>query len=360
MLYMLLSSCQEERSTTTFKDVNHYELSYSKKEEKKIVDTIQVEFLDTIKGVFVANIYGLQLYSTPDTLAQLNIKTNRTGYLDKYDEVFSLKGYQDWYAIKKSIRYKEIIDDAKQYKRIDCVYVQKKDIGIVGKDKLSEDNLSLVSEYSTNTSNIRTGRNKPMNIDSLLSMKIVSASEFNVLPTISHSFISKKSVNYRKEGKLILPIDSNKVVEFKDFPSREGGCSDTFYEYYGEIEKINSYLIGSMSCDVYLYTLVDKDTGEDRHYFEGFPFFSPKGKHLVSVATIGYDYETRLTICNIDSEGIKKYTTFYFFSWAVNDLNIKIKWIDENTFVLRAVHPLYLWRDQEEKFAQYIKITILK
>ncbi|WP_338815824.1 hypothetical protein V9L05_24165 (plasmid) [Bernardetia sp. Wsw4-3y2] len=199
-----------------------------------------------------------------------------------------------------------------------------------------------------------------MNIDSLLNMEIISASEFNALPTISNSFISEKLVNYKKEDKLVLPIDSNKVVEFKDFPSREGGCSDTFYEYYGEIEKVNSYLIGAMSCDVYEYTLVDKNTGKDKHYFEGFPFLSPKGKHLVSVATIGYDYETRLTICDIDNRGIKKYATFHFFSWAVNDQNIRIKWIDENTFALRAVHPLYLWREQEEKFAQYIKVKILR
>ena len=188
---LLLFSCQEERRSTTFKDNNHSEISYSKK-EKKIVDTI--------KSVFVSNVYGLKLYSAPDTLTRLNIKTNRTEYLDKYNEVFSLKEYQDWYAIKKSIRYKETIDDATQYKKIDCVYVQKKDIGIVGKDKLSKNNLSLVSEYSNNISTIRTGRNKPIDIDSLLSMEIISDSEFNALPTISYSFISKKSVDYRKEG----------------------------------------------------------------------------------------------------------------------------------------------------------------
>ena len=346
---LLLFSCQEERSSTTFKDNNHSEISYSKK-EKKIVDTI--------KSVFVSNVYGLKLYSAPDTLTRLNIKTNRTEYLDKYDEVFSLKEYQDWYAIKKSIRYKETIDDATQYKKIDCVYVQKKDIGIVGKDKLSKNNLSLVSEYSNNISTIRTGRNKPIDIDSLLSMEIISDSEFNALPTISYSFISKKSVDYRKEGKLVLPIDSNKVVEFKDFPSTEGGCSDTFYKYYGEIEKVNSYLIGSMSCDVYIYTLIDKDT--DRYYFEDFPFLSPKSNYLVSVATIGYKYDTHLTICYIDNGAIKRYATFYFFSWVVNEQNIKIKWIDANTFVLRAVHPLYLWKEQEETFTQYIKIEIKK
>ena len=161
-----------------------------------------------------------------------------------------------------------------------------------------------------------------------------------------------------KRGKLVLPIDSNKVVEFKDFPSTEGGCSDTFYKYYGEIEKVNSYLIGSMSCDVYIYTLIDKDT--DRYYFEGFLFLSPKSNYLVSVATVGYKYDTHLTICYIDNGAIKRYATFYFFSWVVNEQNIKIKWIDANTFVLRAVHPLYLWKEQEETFTQYIKIEIKK
>jgi len=357
---MLLSSCQEERSPTTFKDVNHSELSYSKKEEKKIADTIQVVFLDTIKNVFVSSVYGLKLYSAPDTATQISVKTTKTGYLDKYDEVFSVKEYRDWYAIKKSINYKKVIDSTGKYNREFFHYVQKKDIGIVGKDKLSEENLSLASEYFTNTSELYNGKNKPINIDSLLSMKIISTSEFNALPTISHSFISKKSINYRKEDKLVLSIDSSKVVEFKDFPSTEGGCSDTFYEYYGAIDILNSYLIGYMSCDLYTYSLIDKNTGKDKNYFEGFPFLSPKGKHLVSVATIGYDYETRLTICDIDNRGIKKYATFYFFSWGVNDQNMKIKWIDENTFVLRAVHPLYLWKEQEEKFSQYIKITILK
>lgn len=360
-LYMLLSSCQEERSTPPLKDVIHSEVVSSKVEEKKIVNNEKIELLDTIRNVFVSNVYGLKFYLTPDTTTYLNLPIGKTNYLDKYDKVFSLKEYKGWYAIKKSIRYKEMIDSITHYKTIDWVYLQKKDIGIVGQDKLSEDNLSLVSGYSTNTYQLHNGRSNPINIDSLLSMKIISASEFNGLPIIPHSFISKKSINYRKKDKLILPLsDSDKVIEFKDFPSTEGGCADTFYEYHGTINILNSYLIGTMSCDVYEYTLVDKNTGKDKHTFEGFPFISSTGKHLISVATIGYNYDTRLTICKIEDKIIKEYTTFYFFSWVVNEQNIQIKWIDENTFVVKAVHPLYLWRDQEEKFAQYIKVKILR
>ena len=342
--FILLSSCQGERSSAISKDTSHLESSRPKKEQKKDVDKLQIMLLDTIKNTFVSNIYGLNFYFAPDTSAQLSIKGSKTEYLDKYDEVFTLKEYQNWYAIRI---YR---------KTMDCVYVQKQDIGIVGKDKLSESDLSLVSEYS----NFRTGRKQPMNIDSLLKIKIISTSEFNALPTISHSFISKKSGNYKKEDKLVLPIDSNKVVEFKNSSYKEGGCSETFYKYYGEIDKVNSYLIGAMSCDIYEYSLVNKNTGKITHFFEGFPFLSPNSKHLVSIATIGYNYDTRLVICDIDNENIKECTDFHFFSWAINSQNMEIKWINENTFALRVVHPLYLWQEQEKEFAEYIKIAILK
>lgn len=222
--------------------------------------------------------------------------------------------------------------------------------------------LSLVSFYSLDSIPNFSSSEDDIGIDSILHIEGTQRSLFNTASKID--FIKLSINNYKRSNILYLPQDKEgNYIELADRKSNTVSCDDKIYTYYGKIKLLNSYLVGYMSCDLYVYELINKSSGNSLGSLVGYPFVSPKGSTVVSIGVNHFEINSTMQIHTISDNKLEKKYEFTFPYWIpFGDRNdIDIRWIDDETFVIKVISTRYLQSiyEKNKKKPFYIKIKIL-
>ena len=226
--------------------------------------------------------------------------------------------------------------------------------------KLIPGQLTLVDYFSTEASH-RFAEDAPFSIDSLLSITMSTESFYNSLENKQISYIVADTVSHRKkDGVLRLPIGET-YIELEDERGEGGVMYGNFYK--GQIPFLNSYLILFTGNEFLYYFLIDKTTGEDSGYrFADYPFISPNKQYGVCIYANPYFSTAEMQIWKIAGDELDLLYSFNFVNWMPTTYTTSLRWIDDNSFVVKAIHPQSFWDEKgyENETGEYIKIEILQ
>lgn len=235
-----------------------------------------------------------------------------------------------------------------------CVHTQAQEV------KLVPNQLTLVNYFSDRQGSL-VGEINLFQVDSLLGISITTESHFNSLKDLQIPHIIVDTANYRKQdGILKLPVGETHI-EFKDVDS-DNESYENFY-YMGQIPFLNSYLILLSGFEYIDYFLIDKTTGKrNEPVFVDYPFISPNKKYIVCIYACPYSIRAEMQVFKIADDKLEFLYSFSFPNWMPTTEHTSLVWVDDNSFVLKAIHPKIFWNEQGDinESGEYIKIEILE
>jgi len=220
--------------------------------------------------------------------------------------------------------------------------------------------LSAINSYEKNGKSIRITLQGFFYIDSILTIDTISRKQFYSVSK-DKSIINQKNV-YKKDSTLYLPqLGTSNQLKLRDKFAYSRECADKIYSYYGTIPYLQSYIIGSFDCDLYMYNLLDQRTGEIGYRLAGYPIASPQKQKIASLGTTQFNNSsTLMQIDKIEGNTLHPLYYFEFIYWIPFGEKVDIRWLNENTFFIKVIPSEYLGMPEEknEKLAFYIKVEI--
>ncbi len=165
---------------------------------------------------------------------------------------------------------------------------------------------------------------------------------------------------YKKEaGVLELPT-ANGTLRIEDINDENAEDSQQIYQYLGDLEVLNSYVVSGQyweSGDVSLY---DKTTGEEVALFEVAPQISPDQKHIISLNFEPYEGGGIVQWGTIENGKLSAMHNLNFLNWTIADQPDWV-WLSNHSFLINVVHINAYWQKNGAYNENYqrLKITIL-
>lgn len=181
------------------------------------------------------------------------------GYLKYGDYVILLGETGDWYKVKSSM------DSQNEYTAFIKKTVVAKELAI----PLTNDELNEGAIYTDSVS-----------ISGDIEVRLTTQAKFEEMQqkSVNHILFDKKIT--KQNG--VLKLKTKKG--YKTFKDKLSSTYNTYYEYNGEINALNAYLIlvVCQECEEYRWLLIDKNTGEETVDLAAIPFLSNNQKSMVT------------------------------------------------------------------------------
>jgi hypothetical protein len=338
---ILAFSCKEEKQLEV-NPINDYQDYVDK--NKFVSETEVYAHVDTENGLNVRGVSG-EVIGKLENASKVRIKSYSEDVMQVSDNGKTLSGRTveiDFYQPNNSEPvkafvfegYLKTLSEIKLYQSEVCFYQQHDE-----------------ESYFTTE--------KPICDNPKLKLELITKETYSKLQFISSPQITNTDLVVKVNDSINLPI-ANGFKTIMSSPIDDESDNRAIYDYLGEMEVLNSYLLDAVYYESGDYRLYSKITGEEIANFKSLPIVSPNKNFIISIGFNGYEDVTELEIATIDNQIITSKELFLYQNWGrTNDS--KIKWLTDSVFVVEVIHTNILFDMQENELdvKQYLKVSIL-
>jgi hypothetical protein len=200
---------------------------------------------------------------------------------------------------------------------------------------------------------------KPKCLDSILKLELVSKK-------ITYNSILKRETKltnidgFKVEDNILkLPV-KNDSLTIRNINDENAEDSREVYNYLGEIDALNCYVVSGNYWESGDVTLYNKITGKETAILQDYPQLSPNNRYLLSLSFDGYQEIGMFQLGKIENGKLENLLNFEFHNWTVTE-KPDIIWVSNNTFLINVVHINAYWQENGSYNDNYqrLKITIL-
>ncbi|GHT17634.1 hypothetical protein FACS189429_2140 [Bacteroidia bacterium] len=315
--------------------------------------------------VVVTDKQGVDAKQEPDENSKTLLHYN---YGDRLEVIETA---DDFYSIRERITRKWQ-DEHSTYEgsRWEKVFVKKSALGDFSDIKLIPADLNVIDfmgeNGNQNSDNFENGKI----LDKYLKVELIDRQTFENQMNNKVDYFVADTANVKKMDGVITLHCAEKDVKLKDNPS--GGDNEIYYDYAGQYEFLNQYVIYMSGWEWLGYKFYDKTTGkdqfEDNFSFGEFPYVSPDRQHIICIYANPYEVTSDVELYKIDRGKIKNmmtasYTNWMPFSEQISETEWKetMFWASDGCFYLKANHSKSHWTEAghyNENY-QYLRIKLL-
>jgi hypothetical protein len=218
--------------------------------------------------------------------------------------------------------------------------VAQNDSIITPKKILVASDLNIITYLTENDSTVYYSDNEPLT--KYFNFELIDQKLYNAKKKKAVSFLLANTTAHKKlNGKITLPC-KNKTVTFSDVDSEDE--THRIYEYIGEINWLNTYLVYGMYWEDYDYKLIDKTSGEETKAFVDFPNISADKKKILSLGANVYENTADLDFYTIDRKKIVKKMNAAFKYWMPAGEITDMFWCTDGYFYLPVAASTNYWK----------------
>tara|TARA_Y100000815_G_C13342530_1_gene500636 strand:+ start:396 stop:1475 length:1080 start_codon:yes stop_codon:yes gene_type:complete len=344
-----LISCKESNTKKTNIDINLDSISHP----EQIIDKgnpIDFENTKVLSQVYVTSKNNIEAKQDKDN----NSKTvHNYMYAEKLD-VIEDNGI--WLGIRERIR-REFIQDGKTIQLIqwEKVYVPKIKTGSIEQIKISSSDLYSNNYLIIKEKEVKSDYEKQ--IKEYLIIELIDKDFYNSKKEQKIDFLIADTNEIKKKNGTIELKCQNKTVTYSDKPDAEEQRQE--FEYIGQINFLNKYLISCSYWENSDFRFVDKITAEETNLLD-YPYISQDKKNIICIFTNPYDTSADIEIYSINESNIQKVLFVSFDKWMPVESH-DFFWNKDGYLYLAAINSNVFWSSDgnTNKKAQYIRIKII-
>lgn len=234
------------------------------------------------------------------------------------------------------------------------IYVSRKSVGLLSEIQLIQSDLNIIS--SSTIKNKTDLFEKEKRLTDYLKIDLIDQKTFENKKNSSVNFLVADTNEIKKTKGIIELKCTNKIKRLIDKPNAEENRVE--YEYIGQINFLNKYLVQGSYYESSDYNFFDKTTGELSQSFGEYPVISPDQKNIICIYANPYEDTGDLELYAINNGKIDQILGVSFNHWMPGK---DIFWGSDNYLYLTATPTASFWREDgnlNDKF-QYLRIKLL-
>ncbi|NNT71497.1 hypothetical protein HKT18_04625 [Flavobacterium sp. IMCC34852] len=208
------------------------------------------------------------------------------------------------------------------------------------KKMLDEPDLNIITYLTENDST--TYYNEDESLTQYFSIELIDQKLYTAKKKKAVSFLTADTLVHKKTNGIITLPCQKKSVTFTDLPSEEETIR--IYEYIGQINLLNAYVVYGMYWEDYDFTLIDKTSGERISTFVDFPNISTDKKKIICLGANVYENTADLDFFVIDKQKIVHKMNTGFKYWMPAGENTDMFWSTDGYFYLPIVATNHYWK----------------
>jgi len=333
--------------------------------QSSVIDTLSSEDENTgniidydktkiIKSIYVVDRKGTEIKQQADK----NSKT--LGTYDFGVKLDVIEEAEEWFGVRDRITREFLRNGSKvESTGWEKVYVLKSTTGSINKITLVPSDLNEISSLTINQKTETFEEGKPLN--DYLKIELIDKQQFDKMKNSSVSYILPDTTETKKKNGVIELKCKNTIKKYidRDKPDDETGIQA--FNYIGQFEFLNKYLIGGSYYEGLDYKFIDKSTGEETQTFGEYPNISADKKNIICIYTNPYETTADLELYSINDKLIKHTMNASFKNWMPTVEPRKMFWSTDGYLYLTVNHVNSFWKQDgnlNDK-CQYIRIKIL-
>jgi hypothetical protein len=219
---------------------------------------------------------------------------------------------------------------------------------------LFESDLNIITYLTENDSTIYY--NDDESLTKYFSIELIDQKLYTEKRKKAVSFLLADTLAHKKTNGIITLPCQKKTVTFKDLPSEEE--TNSVYEYIGQINLLNAYLVYGMYWEDYDFTSIDKTSGETTTSFVNYPNISADKKNIICLGANVYENTTDLEFFVIDKKKILHKMNTGFKYWMQAGEITDMFWSNDGYFYLPVVASNNYWKSDGNLNNQWQYIRI--
>lgn len=237
------------------------------------------------------------------------------------------------------------------------VYVLKSKTGLLDEISLSPSDLNQLSLLTINQKTENS--NKEQLLSKYLKIELVDKSVFESKRNTAVNFLLADTLENIKKNGIIELQCQNRIVKYVDKP--EDNDDTQKFDYVGQFEILNKYLISGSYWESSDYKLIDKTSGKETNVLGDYPYISSDKKYLICINANPYETTADLELYSISDQKIKPIILTSFKNWMPILKKGEMFWSTDDYLYVAVNHVNAFWTNNgalNEK-CQFIRIKIL-
>jgi hypothetical protein len=210
---------------------------------------------------------------------------------------------------------------------------------ITAKKVLINAELSIITHLTENDSTVYY--NDDESLTKYFNLELIDQKLYKTKKKKAVSFLLANTTHKKVNGSITLPCQK-KTVTFTDIPSDEE--THRIYEYIGEIDLLNTFVIYGMYWEDYDFKFIDKTSGEEIKVFVNFPNISADKQKILCLGANIYENTADLDFFTIDKKKIVQKMNAAFKYWMPAGEMTDMFWSTDGAFYLPVVATTNYWK----------------
>jgi len=347
---LIISACGNNARTKQELEKNSTTDSSLSENAGHKIDYNNTQVLET---VYVIDREGVEMKQDADENSKIMGTYNYGDKLDVIEETEKWLGIRDRITRKFVKNGDEIVSTGWE-----MIYVLKNKTGSINEIRLIPSDLNIISSLSVAGQESKYFE-KGQQLNKYLKIELVDEQLFESRKDSAVNFLlADTAIIEKKNGTIELQCQV-KVVRYVDNPTDNDGTRE--FQYIGQIEFLNKYLIYGLYWESSNYIFVDKISGEETSFGE-FPYISPNKQNIISIYANPYETTADLELYSIsENNSIKQIMNVSFINWMPTVEKGEMFWSTDGYLYLTVNHTK-LFGEQSGSLnnkCQYIRIKIL-
>ncbi|MBP6557897.1 MAG: hypothetical protein KA213_05985 [Flavobacterium sp.] len=208
------------------------------------------------------------------------------------------------------------------------------------KTVLIQSDLNIITYLTEKDSTIYY--NEDESLAKYFSIELIDQKLYSVKKKKAISFLLADTLAHKKTNGIITLLCQKKTVTFTDLPSEEE--THRVYEYIGQINLLNAYVVYGMYWEDYDFTLIDKTSGERTTSFVNYPNIAADKKKIICLGANVYENITDMDFFVIDKNKTTNVTSVGFKYWMSAGEITDMFWSNDGYFYLPVLASNNFWK----------------
>lgn len=288
---------------------------------------------------------------------QKDVNSKSVGYYKYGSKVDVIETGEEWIGVREYI-LREFFKEGNKIKanHWEKVYVLKSSTGDLNNITLAPSDLPSINSLKFNRRHDNVEEEKML--EDYLTINLIDQNFFDSKKSSAVNFLtSDTTLIKRRDGILELPC-SNLVKKYIDKPNAEESME--VFNYIGQFEFLNHYLINGSYYESSAYILVDKTSGEETQRLGEYPLISSDRKHIVCIYANPYETTADLELYGTNGKQIESVMSASFDNWMPTGEPGNMFWSTDGSLYLSVKHvSAFLNQDKTSDIkSQYLRLRI--
>lgn len=351
ILLLAFFSCNSSGQTDA-KNVQSPLVDSSSLEPENTGNKINFDKTKVIKVVYVIDRRGAEMKQ------QASQGSKTIGNYEFGTKLDVIEETEEWFGVRDRITREFLRNGSKiESTGWEKVYVLKKNTGSIDKITLVPADLNIISSLTVDQKleNFETARE----LKDFVKIELIDESLFTLKRSSALNFLTADTAETKKEKGIIKLKCQKGAKKYVDKPDAEE--SSQVFQYVGQIEFLNKYLIGGSYYEGLDYRLIDKTSGEETQTFGEYPNISADKTHIICIYSNPYNLTADLELYSIEDKRIKHRMSASFKNWMPTVDPGEMFWSADGYLYLTANHVNSFWKESghlNDK-CQHIRIKVL-